>query len=123
MKYLFALLMVSYSAHAARPSDVYPPLTSDLFMRVMLCESNNTVCKIGDDGISVGAVQFTEGTFNRLGKLARRNLIRRGLIGKHEKLHWLNTGHQLMVAQWAMSHGWGHEWTCYRKITGIKRPK
>lgn len=118
-----ALLFFTCSAHAAKPSETYPPLTSDLFMRVMLCESNNKVCKIGDDGISVGSVQFTEETFYRLGKLARKSLVRRELLGSSEKLHWLNTGHQLMVAQWAMSHGWGHEWTCYRKVTGVKRPK
>ena len=124
MRHLFLItVFLSGAAHAAKPSLVYPPLTSDLFMRVMLCESNNAVCKVGDDGISVGAVQFTEATFYRLGKLARKNLVRRGLLRSSEKLHWLNTGHQLMVAHWAMSNGWGHEWTCYRKVTGVRRPR
>lgn len=115
-------LCFTYSAHAAKPSDVYPPLTSELLMRVELCESNNEVCKLGDDNASVGLLQVTEETFYRLGKLARPSLVSKGLLKKKEKLHWLNTGHQLMVAHWAMSNGWGHEWTCYRKVTGVKRP-
>lgn len=121
---IILLLLLSHPlAHAAKPSSVYPPLTSELFLRVMLCESNNTVCVAGDDGTSSGTVQFTKETFYRLGKLARKSLIRRKLLGKHEALNWLNTGHQLMVAHWAMRHGWGHEWTCYRNLTGVGRPK
>jgi hypothetical protein len=71
-----------------------------LLMDIMQCESSLRYNVWGDDGKSYGIAQFRKETFYEFASLARQEM-------KAEKL-W--------PAQWALDHGYGNRWTCYRKI-------
>ncbi len=114
---LYALLYLPSTALYAKP------ISDKLFNQVRMCESSNRQHVWGDDNTSYGILQFIRPTFKRLAKKARPHLIATNLISTDTQLKWGNTSHQLLVGRWAMDNGWGHEWTCFRKITGTGRPK
>lgn len=75
-----------------------------LAVRIVACESAGLADVWGDDHKSFGIAQFQRVTFREMSKRA-------GL-----DLKWRNPYDQLTLLKWALHHGKGHYWTCYRKI-------
>jgi hypothetical protein len=74
-------------------------------IEVIDCESSGRHNAVGDGGKSVGIVQFQKATFNWMKKAA----------GK-PNWSWKNPIHQLRLMVWAVDHGYGDQWTCYRHL-------
>jgi len=76
-------------------------LTTD----VIECESSGRTTVYGDDGDAFGILQFHQKTFNWLKKKSgMKNLKRSSPID------------QIKLFQWAVRHGYGGLWTCYREL-------
>lgn len=98
MRKLFLLLSILWIL-PAYAVDVHTAIA------VISCESSGRYDAVGDGGKSVGIAQFQKATFNRLKKEAHMpNLI------------WKNPVHQMKLMVWAIDHGYGHLWTCYRNL-------
>lgn len=91
---------LSVPAHAADAKQV---------IDIIECESAGRYNVVGDDGVSVGIAQFQKATFEELKRKA-----------KMPWLQWKNPIHQMRLLNWAIDHGYGHLWTCYRKLQGGK---
>ncbi len=94
-------LFLPAAAHAA---------DSKLLIDIMECESGGRYNVVGDDGVSVGIAQFQKATFETLKHKA-----------KMPWLQWKNPIHQMRLLNWAIDHGYGRLWTCYRKLKGVKK--
>lgn len=71
---------------------------------IVLCESGLKHEGIwGDGGRSYGIAQFQYATFRDL----------RGQAGRPD-LRWKNRDDQLWLLDWALRHGYGRYWTCYK---------
>ena len=77
----------------------------NLVIDILACESSGKYDAVGDDGISYGIAQFRKETFYEFAALA-------GFI----HFQYKNPIHQLRVMNWALDHGYGRRWTCYRKL-------
>jgi hypothetical protein len=77
-------------------------------INVIDCESSGRYNAIGDSGKSYGIAQFQRATFNQLKRAARI-----------PELSYKNPIHQMRLMVWAIDHGYGNNWTCYRKL--VKR--
>lgn len=77
-----------------------------LFIGVIECESGGNPDAVGDHGLARGLAQWHRDTFYELAAQA-----------KMKGLKWENTIHQLKLMNWALSHGYGSRWTCYRRLT------
>jgi hypothetical protein len=76
-------------------------------LSIILCESDGKhVGTWGDGGRSYGIAQFQRATFNDLRKEAGR-----------PDLRWKNRDDQLWLLDWALRHGYGDRWTCFKKAT------
>jgi len=80
-------------------------MSIDDAIEVIECESGGRHDAVGDGGASVGIVQFQKATFNWMKKIA----------GK-PNYSWKNPIHQLRLMTWAVDHGYGNHWTCYRHL-------
>lgn len=87
-----------------------------LVERIIQCESSNRHEGIwGDINYkypAYGIAQFQERTFNWLAKLSGE-----------KGLSWKNKQDQIWLLNWAIENGWGHLWTCYRKIKQRSKTK
>ena len=83
---------------------------ASLMVDIIECESSGRYNAIGDKGKSYGIVQFQRATFDRFKKKS-----------KLRKLVYENPVHQLRLMLWMIDHGYGNEWSCYRKIVRGKK--
>lgn len=104
MRKLFLLFALSWIL-PAYAVDVHTAIA------VISCESSGRYDAVGDGGKSVGIAQFQKATFNKLKKEAHM-----------PNLTWKNPVHQMKLMVWAIDHGYGHLWTCYRNLQK-KQPK
>lgn len=74
-------------------------------IEVVECESGGRYDAVGDGGKSHGIVQFQKATFNWMKKAAG-----------HPNWSYKNPVHQLRLMVWAVDHGYGRQWTCYRHL-------
>jgi hypothetical protein len=81
-----------------------------LLIDILECESAGRYNVVGDDGVSVGIAQFQRVTFDTLKRKAH-----------HREWQWKNPVHQMRLLNWAIDHGYGRLWTCYRKIKKEKK--
>ena len=101
----YLLLLVVLFTPLAQAADV------NLLIDIMECESGGYHytkkgrINAGDDGVSVGIAQFQRVTFEELKRKAH-----------HPEWKWRNPIHQMRLLNWAVDHGYGHLWTCYRKL-------
>lgn len=79
---------------------------SKLLIDIIECESSGRHDAVGDDGVSNGIAQFRKETFYEFARQAKM----KGMIYK-------NPIHQLRLMNWAIDHGYGNRWTCFRKLT------
>jgi hypothetical protein len=87
-----------------------------MMINIMKCESNLRFNVWGDDGKSFGIAQFRKETFYEFANMAKGEM-------KAEKLwpaEWRHPQHQVFLLNWAIDHGYGNRWTCYRKINHTK---
>ena len=77
----------------------------EMALAVAQCESQLKTTAVGDHGLAYGVYQFHESTFDLFKKQ----------FGD-ESLEYKNTEHQVELALWAISHGKGANWTCYRNL-------
>lgn len=84
-------------------------MDASLMVDIIECESSGRYNAVGDDGTSVGIVQFQKATFDEMKAKA-------GM----PKLHWKNPVHQMRLMIWMVDHGYGKRWTCFRKLKGEK---
>lgn len=106
------LLMLALPAHASDKA---------LLDAVVQCESSgrHTVhgkVMCGDDGISCGIAQFQRETFYEFARDAKKEW-------PFGKPRWLDKEQQLWLMNWAIDHGHGRRWTCYRKLKGERNGK
>lgn len=97
---------------AACLSCTYKPVyaaDASLIIDIIECESSGRHDVYGDKGKSFGIVQFQKDTFNELKEKAHMR-----------QLVWRNPVHQLRLMVWAIDHGYGDRWSCYRKVKGKK---
>jgi hypothetical protein len=87
------------------PATYAAPMDAKLMIDIIECESSGRYDAVGDDGVSVGIVQFQEATFNEMKRLAHM-----------PRLRWKNPIHQLRLMVWMIEHGYGDRWTCYRRL-------
>jgi len=73
-------------------------------LKVIECESNGIVTTIGDSGRSYGLAQFQKPTFNWMAKE----------FG--EELDYKSPYDQIKLMTWAISKGYGSNWTTYVAI-------
>lgn len=81
--------------------------TREEMAKIIECESGGRHDGIwGDGGRAYGITQIHKGTFYEL-------------AGKAEikGLDWKNKHDQITLLRWALEHGYGDHWTCYRKLT------
>jgi hypothetical protein len=77
------------------------------------CESGNKHYNVwGDSGLAYGKYQFHKRTFNWMKKEAGR-----------PELKWKVLADQEWLFQWAIEHGYGNHWTCYRKAQVLAKVK
>ena len=76
-----------------------------VIINVTECESGGRYDAVGDNGKSVGIAQFQKATFEQMKREAHM-----------PKLQWKNPIHQLRLMNWAIDHGYGKAWTCYRRM-------
>lgn len=79
-----------------------------LVSKIIKCESNWNVNAIGDNGHSRGIAQFQEPTFNRMKKVFQEEY--------GYDLSYTSPEDQINLLSFALSKGWGREWTAYRAI-------
>lgn len=80
-------------------------------LRIILCESNVRHTGVwGDGGKSYGICQFQYATFKDLREEAGR-----------PELRWKNRDDQLWLLDWALRHGYGGRWACYKKTTEVAK--
>lgn len=72
--------------------------------QVIKCESGGNQKAVGDGGLSKGIAQFQKSTFLRMEKK----------FG--EDLNYESSFDQAKLLTYAISQGWGQEWTAYRAI-------
>ena len=84
-------------------ADLYG-VDSRVVSKVIDCESNGIHESVGDGGRSKGIGQFQEATFLRMEKK----------LG--EDLNYNSSYDQVKLLTYAISQGWGREWTTYRAI-------
>lgn len=77
---------------------------SNLILSVMQCESQGNHKAIGDGGRSNGIFQFQKPTFLSLEKKFGQDL------------NYESQFDQMKLATWAISNGYGNNWTAYRAI-------
>lgn len=75
-----------------------------LAVQIIACESAGRADVWGDDHKSFGIAQFQRSTFQEMSRHA-------GTDGE-----WRTPYDQLQLLKWALRHGKGRYWTCYRKI-------
>jgi len=90
-------------------------MDASLMVDIIECESGGRYNAVGDDadgpgGISVGIAQFQKATFNEMKVLA-----------KMPRLRWKNPIDQMRLMVWMLDNGYGHRWTCYRKLMAAKQ--
>jgi hypothetical protein len=73
-------------------------------LNIIICESGGRKGIWGDGGKSHGCAQFQRPTFTWMKKEAKR-----------PDLQWKKWADQLWLLDWALRHGYGKHWTCYRK--------
>jgi len=76
--------------------------------QIVKCESNWKVDAVGDRGLSYGVAQFQVPTFNRMAKVYKEEL--------GYDLSYTSPEDQIELLSFAISKGWGREWTAYRAI-------
>lgn len=81
-----------------------------LVAQIVVCESGSRPDVCGDDGISCGIAQFRKETFFEFARQARLTHPR-----------YMDMKQQIYLLNWALDHGLGRRWTCYRKIKGNSR--
>lgn len=102
MNRLALLYLLSTPCHA---------LDANVLINIIECESSGnhlaTNGKVleGDDGSSVGVMQFQKATFEEFKKRAG-----------HPEWRWKNAVHQMRLAVWMIEHGYARRWTCFRKL-------
>ena len=79
-------------------------IDSSVVSKVIQCESEGKVTAMGDGGRSYGIAQFQKETFLRMEKK----------LG--EDLNYDSAYDQIKLLSFAISEGWGNEWTTYRAI-------
>ena len=113
MKYLPLILLLSFPAKAEN-------IDSMLFVMVIACESSWMEHKKGDGGTSFGLPQFKKSTFKMISRKAMDDPLFVKAFRKIEKRIKVPVfkfpSHKMMVAQWGMSNGYGHHWTCYKEL-------
>lgn len=77
---------------------------SSVVKKVVECESGGYHKAVGDGGRSNGIAQFQKSTFLRMEKK----------MG--EDLNYDSSSDQIKLLTYAISQGWGNEWTAYRAI-------
>lgn len=77
----------------------------NLVINILECESSGKHDAVGDGGIAYGIAQFHKDTFYEFA----------ALMGM-QPADWHNSIHQLRVMNWALDHGYGGRWSCYRKL-------
>ena len=95
-------------------------IDSQLFVLIVACESSWDHKIIGDSGKSHSLPQFQKNTFEWLRKKAMRDqsfVKAFRLLEKRISMPVFKyTSHKMLVAQWAMSNGYGRHWECYRRL-------
>lgn len=97
MRSLALFLLLCRSAYAADPL---------LVAQIVVCESSSRPNVCGDDGVSCGIAQFKRETFFSFAKKS-------GL--KHP--NYMDMTQQVFLLDWALNHGLGWNWTCYKIVT------
>lgn len=77
---------------------------ADMITRMMMCESGGKHSAVGDGYRSHGIFQFQQPSFERMEEA----------FG--EDLNYQSSFDQIKLATWAISNGYGREWTSYRAI-------
>mgnify|MGYP001607984416 CR=1 FL=1 len=77
----------------------------EVALKVAQCESEFKTTAVGDSGKAYGVFQFHKPTFTEFSQK----------FGD-ESLEYKNVEHSIELAMWAISHGMGHHWTCYRNL-------
>lgn len=99
---LLYLLSTPYLAHA---------LDANTLIDIIECESSgnhrgtNGKTLTGDDGLSVGILQYKKDTFDEW-------KIKAG----HPEWKWKNPVHQMRLAVFMIDMGYGKRWTCFRRL-------
>lgn len=91
-----------------QPPGYLPGNDVNLVINIMECESGGRYNVVGDDGVSVGIVQFQKATFNEFKR--RANM---------PKAVWKNPIDQLRLMVWMLNNGYGKHWTCYRTLVAM----
>lgn len=94
------------------------PVSSELMMNIIKCESGFRHDAVGDDGVSRGLAQFREETFYEFAATAIRQ--KKWDFKKLGKPAWMNPGQQVYLLEWGIRNGHGRRWTCYRTLTDKK---
>jgi hypothetical protein len=79
-----------------------------LVSKIIKCESGTRMFAEGDGGLSLGPAQFQKPTFDRMAKAYKQEF--------GEDLVYESAIHQYRLLAFALSKGWGNEWTAYRAI-------
>lgn len=97
--FILAMMIMSPDSRAA---------DAGLLINIIECESSGRHNVYGkqDHGASYGIAQFRRETFYEFAKKA-------GM----KKMRYVNPIHQLRVMNWALDHGYGNRWTCFRKLS------
>lgn len=89
-------------------------VSKTLMLTIIECESGFRHDAVGDDGVSRGIAQFRKETFYEFAAIAiKQNKWNFKKLGKPE---WLNPIQQVYLLEWGIRNGYGHRWTCYRKL-------
>ncbi len=75
-----------------------------LVSAMVKCESKGDIDAVGDSGRAFGILQYHKASFERHSKL----------FG--EELDYYSSYDQIKLTSWALSKGYGREWTSYRAI-------
>ena len=100
MKILFKSFFGIFLSFSVQAADI------NLIIDILECESSGKHNIYGDAGASYGIAQFQKPTFYRFVKQ----------VG-FKKFYYENPIHQLRVLNWALDNGYGHHWSCYKKVT------
>lgn len=79
-----------------------------LVKKIIKCESRWDINAEGDSGLSNGIAQFQKSTFERMEKEFVKDY-------RHD-LDYNSSFDQIKLLSYAISKGWGNEWTAYRAI-------
>lgn len=96
--------LVSYAFSEAEAAGI-PPQQE---VKTIECESQFNQFAVGDHGKARSVAQFHEPTFDYFKKLAGP---------AYADLKYTDAKDQITLMAWAIKHGHGNDWSCYRRLS------